>query len=167
MENQESSITTPEKGKDWKVFLRFYIVLGILFLVMFTMRSTVTILQVFVPDLSTTFGTTEGTTAIMFTIYNMSAALVSLFIGPISERLGYKLMLYIGMGIFAIATLLATFTTAFWMIALTQTAWAWPPGRKNQSPAPFQALPPPSRGGPCLWDRGKEHRGRCVDHWEE
>lgn len=109
-----------KNDKSWKSFLKVYLVLAVLFFVMFTMRSTVTILQVFVPNLSTSFKVTEGTIAILFAIYNLSAAFVSLLIGPVVERFGYKLMMYIGMFIFATATMFSTFATKFWMMAITQ-----------------------------------------------
>ena len=110
----------PKTERSWKGFLMFYLVLAALFFVMFTMRSTVSLLQVFVPDLSSTFAVSEGTIAITFTIYNLSAAFVSLVIGPVVERFGYKIMITTGMFIFAGAILLSTFATEFWMIATTQ-----------------------------------------------
>jgi len=109
-----------QNGKSWKSFLKVYLVLAVLFFVMFTMRSTVTILQVFVPNLSSAFSVTEGTIAIMFTIYNLSAAFVSLLIGPVVERFGYKLMMFTGMFIFATAVMFSTFATEFWTMAITQ-----------------------------------------------
>lgn len=102
-------------------FLKYYLVLASLFLVMFTMRSTVTIFQVFVPDMSNSFYVSEGTIATLFTIYNMSAAVISLVIGPLAERLGYKIMIFTGMAIFAIAVTLSSFSTQFWMMALSQS----------------------------------------------
>ncbi len=114
-------VKEPQKNdKSWKSFLKVNLILAVLFLVMFTMRSTVTILQVFVPNLSTSFEVTEGTITIMFAIYNLSAAIVSLLIGPIVERFGYKLMMYTGMFIFATATMFSTFATEFWMMATAQ-----------------------------------------------
>ncbi len=114
VENQQKN------GKSWKSFLKVYLVLIVLFFVMFTMRSTVSILQVFVPNLSNSFEVTEGTIAILFTIYNLSAAFVSLLIGPVVERFGYKLMMYTGMFIFATAVMFSTFATEFWTMAITQ-----------------------------------------------
>jgi predicted MFS family arabinose efflux permease len=112
-----------EDDKFWQKFLRIYLVLALLFLVMFTMRATVTILQVFVPDISSTFTMEEGDLAIIFTIYNITAAVVSLFSGPISERIGYKTMVYAGMFIYAIAIAITAFAPAehFWVLALGQS----------------------------------------------
>jgi predicted MFS family arabinose efflux permease len=113
---------TKEAKKAWKDFLNIYLVLAILFLVMFTMRATITILQVFVPDMALEFlgENQEANLTIIFTIYTMSAAAVSLFVGPISERIGYKIMIYTGMIIFAGSMTLATFAVDFWMLVLGQ-----------------------------------------------
>ncbi|NHJ03971.1 MAG: MFS transporter [Candidatus Heimdallarchaeota archaeon] len=110
-----------QKGISWKNFLQFYLVIAALFLVMFTMRSTVTIFQVFVPDMSYSFDVSEGTIATLFTIYNLSAAVVSLVIGPLADKLGFKVMIFSGMFIFASAVTISTFTTEFWMMASSQT----------------------------------------------
>ncbi|MGC9778611.1 MAG: MFS transporter [Candidatus Heimdallarchaeota archaeon] len=124
MENIEISSennNNSEKQKAWKNFLKMYLVLAILFLIMFAMRSTVTILQVYVPDISATFAMTEGRIAIIFTIYNLTAALFSLFVGPITERVGYKVIMYTGMFTYAIAIGLSALAVQFWMLALAQS----------------------------------------------
>jgi predicted MFS family arabinose efflux permease len=113
---------TPTKSKKdfWDNFLKIYLILALLFLVMFTIRATVTIMQVFVPDISLTFEMTEGKLAVIFTIYNMFAAFFSLFVGPLSEKIGYKIMIYSGMFIYAVAIAFSAFAPDFWMIALGQ-----------------------------------------------
>ncbi|MFW9922101.1 MAG: MFS transporter [Candidatus Thorarchaeota archaeon] len=108
------------KDEKWKGILKMYMILALLFLVMFTMRATVTILQVFVPDLSTSFKVTEGTVAIAFTIYNLTSAVISLLVGPLSERFGYKVMIYIGMLIFSLGIGLSSFAWEFWIFAIAQ-----------------------------------------------
>ncbi len=118
--SSENNNNNSEKQKAWKNFLKMYLVLAILFLIMFAMRSTVTILQVYVPDISATFAMTEGRIAIIFTIYNLTAALFSLFVGPITERIGYKVIMYTGMITYAIAIGLSALAVQFWMLALAQ-----------------------------------------------
>ena len=109
-----------EKQKAWKNFLKMYLVLAVLFLIMFAMRSTVTILQVYVPDISATFSMTEGRLAIIFTIYNITAAIFSLIVGPIIERIGYKIIMYTGMFTYAFAIGLSAIAPQFWLLALAQ-----------------------------------------------
>ncbi|HUT81749.1 MAG TPA: MFS transporter [Candidatus Bathyarchaeia archaeon] len=108
----------------WKDFLKIYLVLAVLFLVMFTMRATVTIIGVLlpniVPDISANFIMTESRLAVIFTIYNMTAAFFSIFVGPITERIGYKIILYTGMFIFVIGIAITTFTSQFWVMGLAQ-----------------------------------------------
>ncbi len=112
------------KQNKWKDFLQMYLVLAVLFLVMFTMRATVTILGVLlpdiVPDISSNFLMTESRLAVIFTIYNMTAAFFSLFVGPITERIGYKIILYTGMFIFVLGTAISSFTSQFWVMGLAQ-----------------------------------------------
>ncbi|NHJ47890.1 MAG: MFS transporter [Asgard group archaeon] len=121
IEIAEKIVTNKDK-KEWKKFLKIYLVLAILFLVMFTMRATVTILQVFVPDMTIFFEMgEEAKLTIIFTIYNMSAAAISLFVGPLSEKIGYKIMIYTGMIVFASAMMISTLAIDFWMLALGQS----------------------------------------------
>ncbi|MBN1330759.1 MAG: MFS transporter [Candidatus Heimdallarchaeota archaeon] len=121
--NTNESIQNNRKIK-WKDFLKMYLVLAILFLIMFTMRATVTILGVLlpdiVPDITSNFIMTESRLAVIFTIYNMTAAFFSLFVGPVTERFGYKIILYSGMFIFSIGTAISSFTTQFWVMGLAQ-----------------------------------------------
>ncbi len=122
--NEEFKLSEKSSPKTkqgfWNDFLKIYLVLALLFLVMFTMRATITILQVFVPDISATFYMTEGKLAVIFTIYNMCAAFFSLIIGPLFERIGYKFMIYSGMIIYALAIGISSLAPDFWMIALGQ-----------------------------------------------
>jgi len=118
---QESHKKKREKPKRiWKVFSKSYLFLFVLFLIMFTMRATIIILQVFVPAMSQDFFMTSGDFAIIFTIYTFSGAITSFFVGPIAERVGYKSTIFSGMFFFTIATSVSTFATAFWVIALAQ-----------------------------------------------
>lgn len=113
----ENTIT---KEKNWKSFLKMYLVLGVLFLIMFTMRSTMTSLQMFVPYISATIGEPVKTVAIMFTVYSATAAVFSLLVGPITERIGYKIVMYTGMFVFAVAIMLLAIATKFWLMAFSQ-----------------------------------------------
>jgi len=117
----DNNSSPPQKEKSrWNDFLKIYLIVALLFLVMFTMRSTVTILQIYVPNMGETFNEETGTIAFMFTIYNLTAAIVSFFAGPISKKVGYKVMIFTGIGIFAIGTGLTAFATKYWMIATCQ-----------------------------------------------
>ncbi|MHA1125230.1 MAG: MFS transporter [Candidatus Heimdallarchaeota archaeon] len=123
-EIQSDNNTSPsqEDKSRWHDFLKIYLVVAVLFLVMFTMRSTITMLQIYVPKMVETFEETKGTITFMFTIYNLTAAVISFFAGPITKKVGYKVMIFTGMGIFATATGLSAFATEYWMIAVCQSA---------------------------------------------
>ncbi|MBD3189519.1 MAG: MFS transporter [Candidatus Heimdallarchaeota archaeon] len=101
----------------WQKFLKYYLILGLLFLVMFTMRATLTMLQIFVPDLSQNFGLSEGRITLVFTIYNISAAGFSLFLGPVTERVGYKISIFLGMFLFGVAMTIIPFAGSFFVLA--------------------------------------------------
>jgi MFS family permease len=108
------------KEKNWKNFLKMYLVLGVLFLIMFTMRSTLTGLQMFVPYISASLSLPVEVIVIMFIIYSSTAAVFSLFVGPITERIGYKIVMYTGMFTFAVAMLLLALAPKFWVMAVSQ-----------------------------------------------
>lgn len=109
-----------EKSR-WYDFLKIYLVIAVLFLIMFTMRSTVTMLQIYVPKMVDTFSEDTGTITFMFTIYNLTAAVISFLAGPITKKVGYKVMIFTGIGIFALATGLSALATKYWMIATCQS----------------------------------------------
>ena len=114
--NENSS----SKEKNWKNFLKMYLVLGVLFLIMFAMRSAVTSLQMFVPYISVTIGEPVEIIVIMFLVYSSTAAIFSLIVGPITERIGYKIVMYAGMFIFAVAIMLLALATKFWILVFGQ-----------------------------------------------
>ncbi|MHA1503728.1 MAG: MFS transporter [Candidatus Heimdallarchaeota archaeon] len=119
--SDNNSKPSSEENSRWYNFLKIYLVIAILFLVMFTMRSTITMLQIYVPKFVDTFDQTKGNITFMFTIYNLTAAVISFIAGPITKKVGYKLMIFTGMGIFALATGLSVFATKYWMIASCQS----------------------------------------------
>ncbi|MHA1442164.1 MAG: MFS transporter [Candidatus Heimdallarchaeota archaeon] len=119
--SDNNSKPSSEEKSRWHNFLKIYLVIAILFLVMFTMRSTITMLQIYVPKFVDTFDQTKGNITFMFTIYNLTAAVISFIAGPITKKVGYKLMIFTGMGIFALATGLSVFATKYWMIASCQS----------------------------------------------
>ncbi|MHA1186406.1 MAG: MFS transporter [Candidatus Heimdallarchaeota archaeon] len=119
--SDNNSKPSSEENSRWYNFLKIYLVIAILFLVMFTMRSTITMLQIYVPKFVDTFDQTKGNITFMFTIYNLTAAVISFIAGPITKKVGYKVMIFTGMGIFALATGLSVFATKYWMIASCQS----------------------------------------------
>ncbi len=119
--SDNNSNPSPEEKSRWHNFLKVYLVVAILFLVMFTMRSTITMLQIYVPKFVDTFDQSKGNITFMFTIYNLTAAVISFIAGPITKKVGYKVMIFTGMGIFALATGLSVFATKYWMIATCQS----------------------------------------------
>ncbi len=108
------------KEKNWKSFLKMYLVLGVLFLIMFTMRSAATSFQMFVPYISETIGEPVEVIVIMFLVYSLTAAISSLLVGPLTERIGYKIVMYAGMFIFAVAIMLSAIAMKFWILAFSQ-----------------------------------------------
>jgi len=106
------------KERNWKKFLKMYLVLGVLFLIMFTMRSTLTGLQMFVPYISLSIGEPVEIIVIMFIIYSSVAAVFSLLVGPITERIGYKIIMNVGMFTFAIAIMLISIAPKFWLMCV-------------------------------------------------
>ncbi|MBK5112472.1 MAG: MFS transporter [Candidatus Heimdallarchaeota archaeon] len=106
------------KERNWKNFLKMYLVLGVLFLIMFTMRSTLTSLQMFVPYISASISEPVEIVVIMFIVYSSTAAVFSLFVGPITERIGYKIVMNTGMFIFTIAIMLIALAPKFWVMAV-------------------------------------------------
>ncbi len=120
LEISSENENTFAKEKNWKSFLKMYLVLGVLFLIMFTLRSAVTSLQMFVPYISITIGEPVEIIVIMFLVYSTTAAIFSLIVGPIMERIGYKIVMYAGMFIFAVAIMLLALATKFWILAFGQ-----------------------------------------------
>ncbi|MHA1121779.1 MAG: MFS transporter [Candidatus Heimdallarchaeota archaeon] len=120
LEISSENENTFTKEKNWKNFLKIYLVLGVLFLIMFTMRSTVTALQMFVPYISDSIGEPIEIVVIMFIVYSATAAVFSLLVGPLMERIGYKIVMYTGMFIFAVAIMLLAIATSFWLMAFSQ-----------------------------------------------
>lgn len=120
LEISSENENTFAKEKNWKSFLKMYLVLGVLFLIMFTLRSAVTSLQMFVPYISITIGEPVEIIVIMFLVYSATAAIFSLIVGPIMERIGYKIVMYAGMFIFAVAIMLLALATKFWILAFGQ-----------------------------------------------
>ena len=119
--SDNNSNPLPEEKSRWHNFLKIYLVVAVLFLVMFTMRSTITMLQIYVPKFVDTFDQSKGNITFMFTIYNLTAAVISFIAGPITKKVGYKVMIFTGMAIFALATGLSAFATKYWMIATCQS----------------------------------------------
>lgn len=109
-----------DKTSFWKKFVSLYLVVLILFLVMFTFRATVSTLQVFVPDLATDFGKTEGDILLAFTIYNLSTGFFSIVLGVLTEKIGYKTMIVIGMCIFSFSVLFLAFSVNYVMFIIGQ-----------------------------------------------
>ncbi|MHA1213346.1 MAG: MFS transporter [Candidatus Heimdallarchaeota archaeon] len=120
IESQENPSQKPKGKLKWEKFRKYYLVIFILFLVMFTMRSTVTMLQVFVPELSNEFSKSTGKILLAFTIYNLSTAFFSLILGALTEKIGYKVMITTGMLIFAGATCFTAFAINYWMLVVGQ-----------------------------------------------
>ena len=120
LEISSENENTSSKEKNWKSFLKMYLVLGVLFLIMFVMRSTATSLQMFVPYISITIAEPVEIIAIMFIVYSVTAAVFSLLVGPLTERIGYKIVMYVGMFTFAVAVMLLAIATKFWLMCFSQ-----------------------------------------------
>jgi len=89
--NKQQETNTTKVQPTKRVLITEYLILFVLFLIMFTMRATVIILQVFVPSISQDFLISSADLAVIFTIYAMTAAVISFFVGPFIKKLGYQM----------------------------------------------------------------------------
>src|ERR1051325_5072756 len=95
-----------EKGFQWNVAL---ILFGVLFLGVSDTQLVAPLLPLIALDL----GTTPGHAGIIVTTYSLAAAAFALFVGPLSDRVGRKLVLVSGLTLFTIASFLTYHVSTF------------------------------------------------------
>ena len=95
-----------EKVFQWNVAL---ILFGVLFLGVSDTQLVAPLLPLIALDL----GTTPGHAGIIVTTYSLAAAAFALFVGPLSDRVGRKLVLVSGLTLFTIASFLTYHVSTF------------------------------------------------------
>ena len=95
-----------ERGFNWTVAL---ILFGVLFLGVSDTQLVAPLLPLIAQDL----GTTPGHAGIIVTTYSLAAAGFALLVGPLSDRVGRKRILVLGLTLFTIASFLTYHVSSF------------------------------------------------------
>ncbi len=95
-----------DKGFQWTAAL---VLFGVLFLGVSDTQLVAPLLPLIAHDLKIT----PGRAGLIVTSYSLAAALFALLIGPISDRVGRKKILTLGLVLFATASLLAWYVSSF------------------------------------------------------
>ncbi len=97
---------TDSKGSQWTVAL-------ILFGVLFLGVSDTQLVAPLLPLIAESLETTPGRAGIIVSTYSLAAAAFALFVGPLSDRIGRKKILVIGLVLFACSSFLTYHVSSF------------------------------------------------------
>lgn len=89
-------------------------VVGLLFLVLFTSGADMLIITPILPQLAADLGVGVDRAGLWVTAYAAATATFALIFGPISDRVGRKPILLLGMGLLAVGTGACGFAWSFW-----------------------------------------------------
>src|SRR5204863_9457377 len=84
-----------------------------LFAVLFLGVSDTQLVAPLLPLIARELHVTAGSAGMIVTSYSLAAALFALLIGPVSDRVGRKKVLTLGLALFASASLLTYYVTSF------------------------------------------------------
>lgn len=85
----------------------------LLFAVFFLIGCDTFIISPFIPLISKTLNVAAGTSGYLVTAYSLFYVLVSIFMGPLSDMIGRKKMILVGMAVFALASIATGLTSVF------------------------------------------------------
>lgn len=85
----------------------------LLFIVFFLIGCDTFIISPFIPLISKTLRIKAGTSGYLVTAYSLFYVLVSVFMGPVSDMIGRKKMIVIGISIFALSSIATGLTSIF------------------------------------------------------
>lgn len=98
----------------WKVAL---ILFGVLFLGVSDTQLVAPLLPLIADDL----GTTPGRAGIIVSTYSLAAAAFALFVGPLSDRIGRRIILISGLGLFTLTSFLTYHVSSFTALVILRS----------------------------------------------